>query len=78
MTTQDRNQSLWAEVNRHLEDAAIVFQQLPEGVYTAYLSYAIGAWQRVGKEPLTGEQLAEMVEVLFTVHREQDSRKEEP
>jgi hypothetical protein len=82
----DRLQNQWAEINRHLGDAATVFQQLPEGAHMMYLSCAIGAWQRVAKAPLTGEQLADMVEVLFTDDERGESiidslnkyRKEEP
>ena len=64
----DRLQNLWAEINRHLEDAATLFQQLPEGEHIEYLSAAVVAWE-LANAPLTDEQLADMVEKLLTDHK---------
>jgi uncharacterized membrane-anchored protein YhcB (DUF1043 family) len=68
MTTQesDRLKTLRQSIAQHMEDSAMLVQQLPEEEHDYYLLNAVGAWQLVAAEPMSPELLQRMVEALFS------------
>jgi uncharacterized membrane-anchored protein YhcB (DUF1043 family) len=70
---EERLRGFRVAIAHHFEDAASLYEQLPEEEHDLYLADAVNAWTLVNSEPLTGEQLTAMIEALFI-----DEDDEEP
>ena len=58
-TDLDRDQlkNLRTSIQCHMEDGAVLFQQLPQAEHDYYLANCVAAWELVGSQPMTSEQL---------------------
>jgi hypothetical protein len=61
---RDRIGNLRADIAKHMEDAAALFQQLPEREHDNYLNTALCAWEDVTHEFLTPEKFQSMIATL--------------
>jgi hypothetical protein len=62
---RERLKNLRRSIEQHMEDAASFFMQLPREEHDYYIVNCIGAWQLGSPEPMTSDQLQNMVVRLF-------------
>lgn len=63
---REKLKNLRTAIQCHMEDGAMLFQQLPEAEHDYYLANCVAAWELVATEPLTPEALQRMIEALFS------------
>ena len=61
----DRLSHIRASIRHHMEDAAALYQQLPETEDSVYLVYAVVAWELLSGETLPEDKLKLMIEQLM-------------
>jgi hypothetical protein len=70
MTKEESNReqlkNLRRSISQHMEDAAMLFMQLPEQEHDFCLVNCVAAWELVASQPMTQEQLQGMIETLFS------------
>jgi hypothetical protein len=75
---REKLHNLRASIQAHLEDGAMLFQQLPEAEYDFYLVNCIAAWELVASQPMKPELLQRMIETLFSADGNDGNDTEEP